>query len=531
MRRSSLHWLAPMLVLLALAGPAWPQCSIVEEQMLSASDTRSGNIFGQSVSMSAGKILVGARGAWSGGLTSGAAYVYRRSWTEEQKLIPSDPEPVSNFGISVSLDGHRALIGANLKSQSGWGEGAAYVFRFDGSGWIEEQKLTAFDAISGDGFGEAVSLHGDVAAVGALDDHAGTDAGSVYVFRFDGIQWLFEQKLISPGAAAGDYFGRAVSVSGDAVLVGAHFEDPAGIFNAGAAHLFRFDGNQWVHEQTLLASDAAAGDSLGSAVSLRGNLALVGAQSDDVGGGSSVGSAYSFRFDGTRWIEEQKLTASDGVSGDSFGWSVSLDDRVAMVGAPVVDDASGGNAAGAAYLFRLEAGRWTEHQKVFASDAAGGCYFGWSVSVDGDQAVAGAPLNGPPGGRIGGAAYVVGAKPSLAFNGIPAAGNIVNYQGKYFHCETGRRALVLLSCTGTSGFPLPNDGRTVPLTYDTCTSLGLSLSSLLTGTIDLAGRIETPQVQFPIAPAGITVHAAAVSIDLALGAFGSITDPTTFVTQ
>ncbi|MCH7884728.1 MAG: FG-GAP repeat protein, partial [Planctomycetes bacterium] len=118
------------------------------------------------------------------------------------------------------------------------------------------------------------------------------------------------------------------------------------VLSSGAAH-----GALGDQLAKLTASDGAAGDLFGGSVSLSGDTALVGARSDDCpAGGGPCGSAYVYRFNGSSWVEEAKLTASDGAAGDFFGFSVSLSGDVALVGA-AGDDCTGGILCGSAYLF------------------------------------------------------------------------------------------------------------------------------------------------------------------------------------
>ncbi len=91
---------------------------------------------------------------------------------------------------------------------------------------------------------------------------------------------------------------------------------------------------------------------------------------------------------------------------------------------------------------------------------------------------------------------------------------------------------VLLSCTGNApGFPLPNDGRLVPLVFDSCTSLGLNFGPLLQAPLDPLGIGTTPLIPFPPAPQGLELHVAAVVIDPNSSSFGTITNPSKFTTQ
>jgi hypothetical protein len=103
---------------------------------------------------------------------------------------------------------------------------------------ISEFKLTASDAAAGDLFGHAISINGDRVVVGAFgDDDAGSASGSAYVFRYDGGVWVEEAKLTASDAAAYDWFGYAVSISGDRVVVGAYRDDEAGV-HSGSAYVF-----------------------------------------------------------------------------------------------------------------------------------------------------------------------------------------------------------------------------------------------------------------------------------------------------
>src|SRR3972149_686544 len=112
---------------------------------------------------------------------------------EERKLTASGARPGDALGISVAVSDDVAVVGAfGADCESGFGDcGAAYVFRFDGSNWREEKKLTASDAEAEDSFGRSVSAKGDVALVGTPYGNyaAGSACGAAYVYRFDGSPW------------------------------------------------------------------------------------------------------------------------------------------------------------------------------------------------------------------------------------------------------------------------------------------------------------------------------------------------------
>ncbi len=379
--------------------------ALSRQQKLTADDAASSDYFGYSVSIDGDTAIVGAYFDDDGGVNSGSAYVFRfdgRQWIQQQELIANDAAGFDSFGISTSISGDTAIVGAWGDDDNRLSSGSAYVFQFDGSQWIQQQKLTPNDGAFYDYFGCSVFISGNTAIVGAyLHDEAGSDFGSAYVFRFDGTQWIQQEKLIVDDAAAWDYFGYSVSISGDTAIVGAYGNDDAGT-NSGSAYIFRFDGSQWNQQQKLTADDAAAHDMFGYSVSISGDTAIVGAYRDDDGGTDS-GSAYVFRFDGSEWIQQQKLTADDGTEEDRFGHSVSVSGDTAIVGAYRDDD--GGAGSGSAYVFQFDGSEWIQQPKLTADDAAVDDRFGYSVSISGETSIVGACLD-DDGGSDSGSAYV-----------------------------------------------------------------------------------------------------------------------------
>jgi FG-GAP repeat len=211
---------------------------------LTASHGTRSNAFGSAVSISGDFVVVGAPGDSSAGLASGAAYLFERKdnrWAEDAKLTASDTMAGDNFGIAVSIDGDRAVVGAPFGDEKADDSGAAYIFERNPAGdglWGQAAKLTAPDAAARHNFGSSVSISGGRVAVGTPhDDHAGSNAGSVYVFeRSAPDRWSYVTKLSAIAAAAGDSFGASVSMSGGRVASGAPFDGRAGN-NAGSAYV------------------------------------------------------------------------------------------------------------------------------------------------------------------------------------------------------------------------------------------------------------------------------------------------------
>ena len=81
--------------------------------------------------------------------------------------------------------------------------------------------------------------------------------------------------------------------------------------------MYRWDGMSWGNERKLTAADGGPLDFFGDAVSISGDRIVVGAAEKRVGPFSSQGAAYVYRWNGTSGMEEQELTASDGFAEDS----------------------------------------------------------------------------------------------------------------------------------------------------------------------------------------------------------------------
>jgi len=324
----------------------------------------------------------------------------------EQKLTAADGEFEDSLGTSVSISGDYAIVGAPQDDDNGRSSGSGYVFQRGAGGvWTQDGKLTASDGATADGFGKAVAISGDYVVVGAHgdDDDNGDNSGSAYIFeRSGGGAWVQEPKLTASDGAADDRFGTSVSISGDYAVIGSPQDADKGAFS-GSAYIFdRSADGTWMQGPKLMASDGTSLDMFGQSVSIDGDRAVIGAWGGDGNVGDS-GSAYVFERDpGGTWVEQAKLVASDGARLDGFGHSVSISGDYAIVGA-FADDDNGSNS-GSAYVFeRGVGGTWTQKAGLLASDGQKGDLFGLSVSISGEHAVVGAWGNEDKGDNSGSA--------------------------------------------------------------------------------------------------------------------------------
>jgi hypothetical protein len=342
--------------------------SWVEVSKLRPRDPAHLQLFGAHVGIDGDLIVANAPLDHELGGEAGAAYVFQRGWDgpdawgQVKKLVAADGQAGDHFGLRVALSGDTAIAGAHEHDIDGMqAVGAAYVFVRDHGGmnnWGQVKRLTAPDGQAVDAFGWWVSISRDTAAVGALlDDDAGTDSGSVYVFeRNSGGEenWGLSKKITASDASAHALFGHTVSITGDLLIVGAiHIYDP--LDSPGAAYVFsRNEGGpeNWGLVARLAASDGFDGNEFGRGVAINEEVAVVSASRDNV---VDAGAVYLFARDEggpDAWGQVAKITPSDLQSNDKFGHWLALDGGTAVI-ASYLDDNERGSEAGSAYVFAV----------------------------------------------------------------------------------------------------------------------------------------------------------------------------------
>lgn len=384
-----------------------PACELAT---LTGSDAQPGDHFGASVSIQGGFVVVGSKvGTGSGATHPGTTYVFERegpAWNEIARLTAPDGEANDWFGASVSFSGDIVFVGAALDTTpAGSRAGSVYVFQKPLNGWetmSEATKLTASDAAPNDWFGSVLSADGDYAIVGSLrDDDAGSESGSAYIFHQSESMWNEVAKLIASDAAPGDNFGSSVFIDGDLVVVGAPHDDTAGGADAGSAYIYQRSGSTWNEVARLAPDDAASGANFGLSVSINGGVVIVGSR-DNANGVQDAGSAYIFEPSGPTWVQTAKLIASNPTASNELGNAVTINGDLAVVGA-----ARNGGAPGSAYLFVKPLTGWedmTENDELLG--ASENDRFGEALAIDGAFLIVGAQLNDSVGADAG-AAYVL----------------------------------------------------------------------------------------------------------------------------
>ena len=304
---------------------------------LTASDGARNDRFGSSVSISGDYAIVGAPG--HGDLDTGAAYIFKRmggTWIEQAKLSVSYAGAGAAIGLSVSLDGDYAVVGAPGDSSH---TGAAYIFRRSGAEWLQQSRLAPVGQHRACDFGRSVSICGEYVIVGTSSPFS--YPGCAYIYRRLGTKWVQQAKLAASDGAVGDKFGRSVSIAGYYAAIAATW------FNGspGRVYIFKRDETNWIQQAKLTGSGDKQMDLFGCSVCINNEYLIVGAQELGSRGAAYIfrsGSGLALRQDGhggAAWIQEAKLTAPDGETPYGFGLSVSISRGNVIVGGTNMESA------------------------------------------------------------------------------------------------------------------------------------------------------------------------------------------------
>jgi hypothetical protein len=267
--------------------------------------------------------------------------------------------------------------------------------------------LQASNGAIRDSFGRSVGVAGDTVVVGAEFHKVGPHAqqGAAYVFVKPRPGWANATQtatLVASDGRAGDLFGETVAISGDTIVVAAPFHKLAGHVRQGEIYVFTRPAKGWAGTLTetarLISTDGAANDYLGAAVAISGDTIVAGAYPHRVGKQAGRGKVYVFVKPRSGWAgkltQTGSLTASNGATGDWFGWSVSVSGKTIVAGAPL-HTLDSHQRQGEAYVFAQPRSGWrgthTESAKLIASNGRQHDGLGGSVAVSDGTIVAGAP--------------------------------------------------------------------------------------------------------------------------------------------
>ncbi|HEY6943356.1 FG-GAP repeat protein [Dokdonella sp.] len=375
-------------------GDSWSSTNLLP------STPHAGALFGASVAIVAGAIVVGAPRETVGGYAeAGAAYVYELpidTWDEVAHLVQSAGDLTGNrFSSAVAISGadpstpDRLLVSS--PSNAGTGRsGRVHSFTRTNGVWTARTVLQAPSPSATDGWGCALALDGSWAAIGQCDSGAqAAGAGAIEMVRFTSSFTSVAAVSVDtdPFGDANEHLGYRIDVdrSGPTLIAG---NAGAAMYGNAAQGVVLFGA--WGNETLSLARELDLGQGLSGArastLASDGDTLFVGAPQEDVGLQQERGAVYVYRRAGAQYAFESRILAPDGMAGDYFGSRIALQGDVALVSA--IGRTQGDvDAAGAVYAFHRDGATWSLERQFLPVAPGYEEEFGEGVAFDAGTAM------------------------------------------------------------------------------------------------------------------------------------------------
>lgn len=367
-----------------------------------------------------------------------------RGWYQEAYLKAPNAGTGDSFGYSVSIDGETLVVSAKQEDSnlttitSGSGasfdnsaadSGAVYVYTRSVSSWALQAYIKASNSQSEDYFGDAISLHRNILAVGAYgedsnqttitngfgasSDNSLLNSGAVYVYQRSGSSWTQVAYIKASNGNSLDRFGSSVSVWNDTIAVGASGEDSNqvtitngttsslnnSLTDSGAVYVYRKSASSWIQEAYLKSQYSSSSALYGSAVSLENDTLVVGAP----GKLGNTGEVAIFKRSNNSWGEIDTMTAVNRTNSTYYGSTLAFNKDTLVVGSPnekstqnTITNGPGASSdvsqpfTGAAYVYRFDGSFWRQEAYIKASNSNGEHFFSSSLAIDGNTLIVGA---------------------------------------------------------------------------------------------------------------------------------------------
>ncbi|HIG06364.1 MAG TPA: HYR domain-containing protein [Planctomycetes bacterium] len=300
----------------------------IEEMKLFGVASTLNDRFGTAVAVEGDLVAVGAPGKLQ---ERGAVFLFRRIgngwWNYESTITAFDSQPGWLFGNSLDIEDGSVLVGAPMNGFAG-GAGAVYSYSLNAGQWLLDEKIEHSNGLPGDRFGSSVVQAGGRMAVGAPGRDSGliANSGAALVFEESAGVWL-ESAFKEPMAPQPlGLYGLSVALNRDHLLVGAPGEDSG----AGSAYIYDRLSSMWINPERL-APDATSAGSFGLDVGLSIRTAVVGAPM----AGISQGTVCVYRYESGSWIVQDGFLPPElQMPGTEFGKSISCEVPFLLVGCP-----------------------------------------------------------------------------------------------------------------------------------------------------------------------------------------------------
>lgn len=395
-------------------------------------------------------------------VSSGAVYIYKLNsggWKLFQKLIPSDTSMMKLFGTSLKLYKSTLLVGApNDMGLSG----SVYIYKFNGSVWMEDQKLTPEKSVPYQMFGNALDIGAGYALIGSVSSGlTGRASGLVYMYTITPGKWKEETILSSPDFNENDLFGASITIVRDDMFLISAPRGHGSVSNSGVVYPFEKTNNTWIAGKKIYSPNGKTNGLFGCATSYSKNRLLIGAM-QEIADTLNSGAAYIFKLEKSNtWTFKHRVTAASPRNQDYFGMSVLMHNETAIIGSPKWETGRQNSDIGCVDIYNVSDSTMVFNSKIIPIDGEDDDHYGISVSAFENELLIGSRLDD-----------------DLAFN----CGSVYSY--KMNECITNLKKDFSATATTVVLRNSPN-----PFSYETTIYYNLPEQSLVTLSVfDMLGK-------------------------------------------
>lgn len=374
-------------------------------------DNTAGDEYGTSIDANDSILVIGSPNEDEDSLNksplynSGAAFIYKKknnNWEFLQKIQASDRRAFDQFGSCVSVFGEYIFVGARSSSLDTAGgdsinmAGSVYVYKSINGKWKQIQKICAFDRSQQDWFGHFISADSNFVAISSIYNSKDTlgnlstlYAGAVYIYKLDTGRWIFSQKIKAPDAAVNDFFGYSLDINNQTLMIGSIYSglDTSGlnkVNSAGSAYIYKFSGSKFVFNQKLCADQRNAYAYFGNSVYINDSVAFIGANSDSRANNTvGSGSVFIYKKVNNKYILSQFLNGTNIGAYYQFGNKLTFNDSLLFISAVNEHYSNGVDSfanAGIIYCYKDSGNsNWKLFQKFTSEDISNNDFLGSSI--------------------------------------------------------------------------------------------------------------------------------------------------------
>ncbi|MDX2197078.1 MAG: LamG-like jellyroll fold domain-containing protein [Cytophagales bacterium] len=312
-------------------------------------------------------------------------------WTQSgTKLVGTgsgSTDPRQGWSVALSANQNVLLVGGatdNITTTLG----SVWVYSFNGTNYIQYgNKLTSNDASANAQFGTSVSISDDAktAVIGGPQENAGN--GAAWIFTFNGVNFVqLGTKMTSIAGFIGPgSLGESVAISGNGKCI--VFGSPGDNGAVGALYVFTMIGTNPQFVQKLVPADNGGGSRMGThiAIANNGERILTGGYQDNAG----IGAAWVFTFNGSTYGQMgPKLTVSGFTGTPQVGQGLDISDNGQTI---ILGGHRDNGNEGALWFFNLAGNTYVQTQIITTVSGASGSRLGRSLKLsnDGSTLVAG----------------------------------------------------------------------------------------------------------------------------------------------